>query len=55
MACGVTGLFCVAWLMITPLMGTATDPDTVLSADVMLYGLSIAGFGLFLGRRQDDR
>lgn len=51
MAGGVTGLCCAAWLAITQLAGAPADPDIVLSADVMLHGIAIAGFGLFLGRK----
>jgi uncharacterized membrane protein HdeD (DUF308 family) len=48
MAGGLTGLFCAFWMIVMWLTEIAIDPDLVVCVDVMLYGLSIAGFGLSL-------
>ncbi len=48
MAGGLTGLFCASWTIVMWFTATAIDPDLVICVDVMLYGLSIAGFGLSL-------
>ena len=43
---GLTGLFCVAWMIFMRLGAIDVDPDFVLSVDLMVHGVSIAGFGL---------
>ena len=48
MAGGLTGLFCSFWTIVMWLTAIAIDPDLVVCVDVVLYGLSIAGFGLSL-------
>ena len=45
---GLTGLFCVAWMIFMRLGAIDVDPDFVLSVDLMVHGVSIAGFGLSL-------
>lgn len=45
-ASAVTGLFCVLWLVVTRGAPTLAGPDFVLSIDVLIFGVSIAGFGL---------
>ncbi|WP_454919098.1 hypothetical protein [Xanthobacter sediminis] len=48
----LTGLFCAAWILVMEFAEGDIDGDVVLSVDLMLYGLSIAGFGLSLHRRR---
>jgi hypothetical protein len=45
---GLTGLFCVAWMIVMRLGAIDINPDFVLSVDLMVHGVSIAGFGISL-------
>ncbi|MFG1304744.1 hypothetical protein V5F34_11510 [Xanthobacter autotrophicus] len=47
------GLFSAAWILVMELAEGGIDRDVVLSVDLMLYGLSIAGLGQSLqGQRK---
>jgi uncharacterized membrane protein HdeD (DUF308 family) len=48
MAGGLTGLFCVVWMIVMRLGAIDVNPDLILSVDLMVHGVSIAGFGLSL-------
>lgn len=49
---GLTALFCVAWAIGCRVMAASRpSPDVIVAVDLMLTGLSIAGFGLSLRGR----
>jgi uncharacterized membrane protein HdeD (DUF308 family) len=50
-ASGLSGLFCVAWAILSRYFFITTSPDVILTTDLLLTGLSISGFGFALRRK----